>query len=159
MGRPRTPSQTVGPYYAIGLCRRPDNELAPPSEEGSVRLIGRLLDGEGMGIDGMIEVWDGERWGRSGTDSEGMFQFTVAKPEARGGGAPRLDAVVFARGLLVHQFTRVYFPDEAEANAADPVLASVPEEARRTLVAEAEDGALRFDIRMQGDDATVFFAV
>ena len=58
MTLPRTPSQTVGPYYAIGLCRRPDNELVPPSDPSSLRLIGRLLDGEGVGIDGMIEVWD-----------------------------------------------------------------------------------------------------
>ena len=159
MSLPRTPSQTVGPYYAIGLCRRPDDELAPPSEPGSVRLQGRLLDGEGAGIDGMIEVWDGRDWGRSGTDSEGAFRFSVAKPEAAPGEAPRLDVIVFARGLLKHQFTRVYFPDEAEANAADPVLSSVPEEARATLVAEPEDGALRFDIRMQGERATVFFAV
>ena len=157
----RTPSQTVGPYYAIGLCRRPDNELVPPDDPASLRLIGRLLDGEGGGIDGMIEVWDAgaQRWGRSGTDSEGMFQFAVAKPDAEPGQAPRLDVVVFARGLLKHQLTRVYFPDEAEANAADPVLAQLSEEDRATLVAEPEDGALRFDIRMQGDRATVFFAV
>ena len=155
MSLPRTPSQTVGPYYAIGLCRRPDDELVPVAE--GLRLIGRLLDGEETGIDGMIEVWDGSRWGRSGTDSEGAFQFSVAKPEAAAGEAPHLELVVFARGLLVHQFTRVYFPDEAEANAADPVLSALDEEARSTLVAEAEDGALRFDIRMQGERATVFF--
>ena len=161
MTLPRTPSQTVGPYYAIGLCRRPDNELVPPDDPASLRLIGRLLDGEGGGIDGMIEVWDAgaQRWGRSGTDSEGMFQFAVAKPDAEPGQAPRLDVVVFARGLLKHQLTRAYFPDEAEANAADPVLAQLSEEDRATLVAEPEDGALRFDIRMQGDRATVFFAV
>ncbi len=161
MTLPKTPSQTVGPYYAIGLCRRPDNELVPPGDPSSLRLIGRLLDGEGVGIDGMIEVWDAgaQRWGRSGTDSEGMFQFTVAKPEAAAGEAPRLDVVVFARGLLKHQLTRLYFPDEAAANAADPVLSQLSEEDRATLVAEPEDGALRFDIRMQGDRATVFFAV
>ena len=161
MTLPKTPSQTVGPYYAIGLSRRPDNELVPPSDPSSLRLIGRLLDGEGMGIDGMIEVWDatGGRWGRSGTDSEGMFQFSVAKPDAFPGEAPRLDVWVFARGLLKHQLTRVYFPDEAEANAADPVLSSLSEEERATLVAEPEEGALRFDIRMQGEGATVFFAV
>ncbi len=68
--------------------------------------------------------------------------------------------IVFARGLLKHQFTRVYFPDEAEANAADPVLAAVPEEARRDARRRGGGArALRFDIRMQGDDATVFFAV
>ena len=161
MTLPKTPSQTVGPYYSIGLSRRPDNELAPPSDPSCVRLIGRLLDGEGMGIDGMIEIWDAgaRRWGRSGTDSEGAFQFTVAKPEAGPGEAPRLDVHVFARGLLKHQLTRVYFPDETDANAADPVLSQLPEEDRATLVAEPEDGALRYDIRMQGERATVFFAV
>ena len=158
---PRTPSQTVGPFYSIGLCRRPDNELVPPDDPGAVRLRGRLLDGEGAGIDGMIELWDGERWGRSGTDAaaDGAFEFVVAKPGPREDGAPRLDVVVFARGLLKHQFTRVYFPDEAEANDADPVLAALPETDRGLLVAEPEDGALRFDIRMQGDGAAVFFAV
>jgi protocatechuate 3,4-dioxygenase alpha subunit len=156
---PRTPSQTVGPFYAIGLCRRPDSELVPPSDPAALRLHGRLLDGEGAPIDGMVEVWDGERWGRSGTDAEGVFQFSVAKPAPRDGEAPRLDVIVFARGLLKHQFTRVYFPDEAEANGADPVLAQLQEEDRSVLVAVPEDGALRFDIRMQGDGATVFFAV
>ena len=154
-----TPSQTVGPFYSIGLCRRPDDELVPPDAPGAVRLTGTLFDGAGNPIrDGVLEVWDGARWGRSGTDAEGRFSFTVAKPAARPGEAPRLDVHVFARGLLRHQLTRVYFPDEGEANAADPVLAALPEDDRRTLVAEADDGALRFDVRMQGDRATVFFA-
>ena len=65
--------------------------------------------------------------------------------------------LVFARGLLRHQWTRLYFPDEPEANAADPVLASLPEADRATLVAGQEDGGLRFDIRMQGERQTVFF--
>jgi protocatechuate 3,4-dioxygenase alpha subunit len=161
MAMPTTPSQTVGPYYAIGLSRRTENELVPPSDPGAVTLTGRLLDGEGDPIDGMIELWDAAgRWGRSGTDAEGRFSFVVAKPRAGAAGdAPRLDVHVFARGLLKHQLTRIYFPDEAAANAADPVLSRLPEEERATLVAEAEDGALRFDIHMQGDRATVFFAV
>ena len=106
----------------------------------------------------MVEVWDGvgRRWGRSGTDSEGRFSFVVAKPDAAPGEAPRLDVYVFARGLLEHRLTRIYFPGEA-ANGADPVLSSLPEDDRATLVAEAEDGALHFDIRMQGERATVFF--
>jgi protocatechuate 3,4-dioxygenase alpha subunit len=154
-----TPSQTVGPFYSIGLCRRPDDELVPPDAPGALQLTGTLVDGEGNSIrDGVLEVWDGERWGRSGTDADGRFSFSVAKPAARAGEAPRLDVLVFARGLLRHQLTRVYFPDEAEANAADPVLAALPEDDRRTLVAEADGGALRFDVRMQGERATVFFA-
>jgi protocatechuate 3,4-dioxygenase alpha subunit len=123
-------------------------------------LAGQLIDGEGVPIvDGLIEVWDaaGRRWGRSGTDSEGRFSFVVTKPEALPGQAPRLDVFVFARGLLRHQLTRIYFPDEAEANDRDPVLSALDEGDRATLLAAQEDGALRFDVRMQGDRATVFF--
>lgn len=141
-----TPSQTVGPYYAIGLCRRAENEPGT-----ALRLIGRLLDGAGDPInDGMIEVWDASRrvWGRSGTDAQGSFSFTIDPPE------PCLHVMVFARGLLKHQLTRVYAP-----GASDAVLSSLPEEQRATLVAVEEDGALRFDIRMQGPRQTVFFAV
>ncbi len=157
----KTPSQTVGPYYAIGLSRLPQNELADRRDPAAVRLIGQLMDGQGDPIsDGMVEAWDpaGRRWGRSRTDADGGFSFVVTKPAALPGQAPRLDVLVFARGLLRHQLTRVYFPDEAEANAADPVLAGLEDGARSTLVAEQEDGALRFDIRMQGERATVFFA-
>lgn len=153
----RTPSQTVGPYYAIGLSRRAQHVLA----EGGVPLGGQLLDGAGEPIpDGVIELWDpaGGRWGRCGTHPQGSFSFLVAKPAARDGAAPHLLVYVFARGLLKHQLTRIYFPDETAANAADPVLAALSEEDRATLVA-GDDGAggLRFDIRMQGPTATVFF--
>ena len=121
-----------------------------------MQLIGALLDGQGTPIgDGMIELWDGRRWARSATGSEGRFSFTVAKPPARPGETPRLDVYVFARGLLRHQLTRIYFPDEP--NDSDPVFASLSETERETLLAMREDGALRFDIRMQGDRATVFF--
>jgi protocatechuate 3,4-dioxygenase, alpha subunit len=147
----RTPSQTVGPFYAIGLCRRPENELA---EGGELRLIGQLLDGSGIPVsDGVIEIWDGvdRRWGRSGTDADGRFSFVVAKPA---GEAPHFHVYVFARGLLRHQLTRIYFPDEPE----DAVLASLEPAERATLIADQEDGALRFDIRLQGDRQTVFFA-
>lgn len=153
----KTPSQTVGPYYSIGLCRIPENELASRTEPGAVQLIGQLLDGQGAPIsDGMIEIWDGARWGRSGTDSEGRFSFTVTKPESKPGETPRFDVYVFARGLLRHQLTRIYFPDEP--NETDPVYGKLPAPGRETLLAEQEDGALRFDIRMQGDRATIFFA-
>ena len=155
MSLPRTPSQTVGPFYSIGLCRRPDNQLGPAGTE----LRGTLYDGTGEPIsDGVIELWDavGRRWGRSGTDADGRFSFLVTKPEAPEGQASHLDAFVFARGLLRHQLTRIYFPDEA--NEEDPVFAALPFETREWLVAVEEDGAFRFDIRMQGERATVFFA-
>jgi len=141
---PRTPSQTVGPFYEIGLCRRPENELVQPDELGAVRLIGRLLDGEDTPVnDGVIELWDARsrRWGRCGTDPDGRFSFVVA------GDVPHIEAYVFARGLLRHQLTRIYVAEEPE----DALLTS--------LVAVQEDGALRFDIRLQGDRETVFFAV
>jgi protocatechuate 3,4-dioxygenase alpha subunit len=160
MTLPRTPSQTVGPFYSIGLSRRPQNELAERSDPNSVRLIGQLIDGQDNPIgDGMIELWDasGARWARSATDADGRFSFVVTKPQPPPGEAPRFDVFVFARGMLRHELTRIYFPDEMEANAADPVWSALDEAAGATLVAEAEDGALRFDIRMQGDRHTVFF--
>jgi protocatechuate 3,4-dioxygenase, alpha subunit len=136
---PRTPSQTVGPYFTIGMCRRPENELVPRNEPGAVWLIGQLLDGEEMPVgDGVIEVWDAanRRWGRCGTDADGRFSFVVGKTRL-------LDVFVFARGLLRHQLTRISFAEPADDEA---------------LVAEQEDGAYRFDIRLQGDRETVFFA-
>ena len=158
----RTPSQTVGPYYAIGLCRRTESELARSDEPGAFRLVGSLLDGEGTPVpDGMVEVWDpsSRRWGRSGTAPDGSFSFVLTKPGSPpDGGAPRLDVLVFARGLLRHQLTRVYFPDDAGAHGADPVLASLPAADRPRLLAEAEDDGMRFDIRLQGDRTTPFFA-
>jgi protocatechuate 3,4-dioxygenase alpha subunit len=81
----------------------------------------------------------------------------TVKPAAGGVEAPHLDVSVFARGLLRRLVTRVYFPDEAEANAGDPLLRSIPDPvARATLVAAPDEGGLRFDIHLQGDDETVF---
>ena len=158
----RTPSQTVGPYFAIGLTRRVENELVDPGDPGALRLSGRLLDGVDEPIpDGLIEVWDhaGRRWGRVGTDGDGAFAFTITKPPATGSEAPRLDVYVFARGLLRHQLTRIYFPDEP-ANERDPVLLGIPDAGERsTLVAVAENGVLRFDVRLQGERQTAFFAL
>lgn len=155
MSLTRTPSQTVGPYYSIGLCRRVENELVPRDDERAVRLAGRLLDGDGEPVgDGLVEVWDPLRrlWGRSGTDPDGGYSFVVAKPVPEAT-APRLDAYVFARGLLRHQLTRIYFP----GHDADAALAALKPEARTMLVAEEADDGLRFDIRLQGAHETVFF--
>jgi len=152
----RTPSQTVGPFYAIGLARRDASKLVA---EG-ITLTGELLDGDAAPVgDGMIELWDPvkRRWGRSGTHPDGIFSFVVEKPPARDGNAPHLLAYVFARGLLRHQLTRIYFPDEAQANASDPVLSSLPEADRARLVAQRDDDGLRFDIHLQGDRETIFF--
>ena len=144
--RTPTPSQTVGPFYAIGLCRRADDALAP----NGVELAGHVLDGQGEPIqDGMVEVWDPARrlWGRSGTDADGRFAFLVPRE------ADVLEAFVFARGLLRHQRTRIYLRE-----TEDELLLGLEPEQRATLVASTEGGRLRFDIRMQGDRATVFFA-
>ncbi len=156
----RTPSQTVGPFFSIGLCGRRENELVQAGEEGAISLRGRLLDGQGEPInDGLIEVCDpsSRRWGRCGTDAEGAFAFVVPKPPA-GAGAPHLEVAVFARGLLRHQLTRIYFPDEEEANAADPFLSGLAPDERATLLAASADEGIRFDIHMQGPLATTFFA-
>jgi protocatechuate 3,4-dioxygenase, alpha subunit len=133
----RTPSQTVGPYYSIGLCRRPDDEL----DADGVELTGQLFDGRGDPIvDGVVEVFDARtrQWGRSGTDAEGRFRFLVPRD------AERLEAFVFARGLLRHQLTRIYLDDGGDAED-------------ETLVATRAGDAFRFDIRMQGENATAFF--
>jgi protocatechuate 3,4-dioxygenase alpha subunit len=82
----------------------------------------------------------------------------VAKPAGGLRDAPHLDVLVFARGLLRHQRTRIYFPDEAVANATDRILASLPEADRPRLVADDDDGGLRFDIHLQGDLETIFFS-
>ena len=151
-----TPSQTVGPFFTLGLCREPQGELV---RGGSLRIVGAVLDGEGAPVpDALVEFWqpgaEGTLWGRCGTDAEGRFEF-VTEPPPDG----FADVIVFARGLLKHQLTRVYFPDEEEANARDPVLSRLEPGERETLVAVAEDGALRFDVRLQGERQTVFFAV
>jgi protocatechuate 3,4-dioxygenase alpha subunit len=162
----RTPSQTVGPYYAIGLSRRAQNELVAPDDPSAIVLRGQLLDGDGALItDGMIEVFAPveKRWGRCGTHpvdgrAGGTFGLVISRPVAGPGEAPHLEIYVHARGLLKHQRTRMYFPDEAEANATDIVLASLDEGDRARLVAEPDNGGLRFDIHMQGVRETVFFS-
>ncbi len=175
MELPLTPSQTVGPYFAVGLTGRivlP--ELVAPDTPGAIRVRGRLLDGAGEPVpDGMVELWQANAagsyespggFGRTGTDDDGWFEFVTIKPGPVPGAdgdvqAPHIAVGVFARGLNKRLVTRLYFPDEEAANAADPVLSSLDPAARETLVAEAEDGALRFDIRLQGDRQTTFFAV
>jgi protocatechuate 3,4-dioxygenase alpha subunit len=157
----RTPSQTVGPFYAIALCRETQSEIVPG---GSLRIAGHVLDGAGEPVtDAVVELWQagngGTRWGRCGTDETGRFEFRTEKPASVEGEAPSVEVIVLARGLLKHLVTRIYFPDEVSANAADPVLSSLEPRERETLIATEADGGLRFDIRLQGEQQTVFLAV
>ena len=156
-----TPSQTVGPFFAIGLCGSPRNELVSRAAPDAVRIRGRVLDGAGAGVpDSLVEIC-GPRsgWGRCGAGVDGAFEFITVKPEALDGQAPHLLVMVFARGLLRQVLTRLYFPDEEEANACDAVLSALDERDRATLLAVPAEDSLRFDIRLQGDGQTVFFAL
>jgi protocatechuate 3,4-dioxygenase alpha subunit len=158
-----TPSQTVGPYFALGLLDRRANDLVP---EG-IRITGRVLDGAGEPVpDAMVEIWQADEdgryrpefgWGRSGCDAEGGFSFVTRKPGRVQGQAPHLSVLVFARGLLKPVRTRMYFPDEEAANTTDPVLSAVDD--ARTLIAHSTEDGLEFDIHLQGEDETVFFAL
>jgi protocatechuate 3,4-dioxygenase alpha subunit len=159
-----TPSQTVGPYFAIGLCNRPLADLVP----NGIGIAGRVLDGAGEPIpDAMVEIWQADAsgayrgdfgWGRCGTDADGGYVFSTEKPGAVDGQAPHVNVMVSARGLLKPVWTRMYFPDD-DANASDPVLSALPDADRATLVAEVDGDGFRFDIRLQGDRQTAFFAV
>jgi protocatechuate 3,4-dioxygenase alpha subunit len=182
----QTPSQTVGPFFGFALPREGGAELVAPDAPGALRIEGRVLDGEGDPVDdALVEIWQANRagryahpddprddlpleegftgFGRCATDAEGRFAFVTVKPGAVPGAdgapqAPHIDVSVFARGLLNRLVTRIYFPDEPEANASDPTLTAIEDPAvRATLVAAAQDGVLRHDIRLQGDPETVFF--
>lgn len=147
-----------------------------------IRIVGRVFDGEGQPLnDALIEIWQADAEGRyahpadlrssnaafkgfgrtgTGTDPESRFVFDTVMPGSVAGQAPHINVIVLARGMLNHLYTRLYFEDQAEANARDPILQSVPAERRTTLLAR-RDGATtyRFDIRLQGDAETVFFDV
>ena len=166
---PLTPGQTVGPFLSIGLDW---GELgacaADPTMEGIIRVGGRLLDGQGEPVgDGLIETWQVRPNGfaRCLTDPDGAWEVVTVKPGLLPGPdgateAPHLDVSVFARGLLHRVVTRIYFADEAEANAADAVLASLDASARSTLTAISDDeGRYRLDIHLSGHAETVFFQV
>lgn len=151
-----------------------------------IRIVGRVLDGEAAPVpDALVELWHADSQGRyphpadargasagfggfgrvgTGVDPDGRFRFDTIKPGAVDHDqAPHINVIVFMRGLLLHAYTRLYFADHAEANERDPVLASLPPERRRTLIATRVDElaarAYRFDIRMQGEEETVFFDV
>jgi len=171
---PQTPSQTVGPFFAYGLTPEQygydfkslvGNELVSPLDDPTaITISGRVFDGAGQPIpDAMIELWDAANgcFGRfgTGTDPQNRFLFYTVKPASVDGQAPHLSVIVFMRGQLIHAYTRIYFADEPEANAQDPVLNAVPEDRRATLLAEKAGSGYVFDIFMQGERETVFFAV
>jgi protocatechuate 3,4-dioxygenase alpha subunit len=177
-----TPSQTVGPFLSIGLTWPGGHRVVPEGTRGAVRITGVLRDGNGDPVgDGLIETWQADPDGRfdhpddprgatgSGfggfarcaTDRDGRFEVLTVKPGALGDGqAPHIDVTVLARGLLDRLVTRIYFPDEDAANAADPLLSSLPADRAATLVARpAGPGELHWDVRLQGAGETVFLIV
>jgi protocatechuate 3,4-dioxygenase, alpha subunit len=165
-----------------------DNLITPDASGQKIRIEGRITDGDGLPInDAMLEIWQADAqgryanprdtralpntqfkgFGRSVTDANGVFSFDTIKPGAVPGPggkqqAPHIVVMVFSRGMLRQVHTRLYFDDEA-ANGSDPILALVPEDRRGTLIAHKEmrgDLAVyRFDVRVQGENETVFFDV
>jgi protocatechuate 3,4-dioxygenase alpha subunit len=166
-----TPSQTVGPFFSFALTPPGPGLAVDPGAPGAVRIAGAVEDGEGAAVpDAMLEIWGagpdggladgGGLYARAGTDPEGRFEFVTLRPgRVDRTQAPHLDVSVFARGLLHRVVTRIYFPDEAEANAGDPVLAALAERAGLLVAQAGGDGVLRFDVRLQGDRETPFLAI
>jgi protocatechuate 3,4-dioxygenase alpha subunit len=183
-----TPSQTAGPYLAIGLPWPDGPFVVAEGTPGAITITGVIWDGAGEPVhDALIETWQadpdgrfdhpgdprGRRrpaepsfrgFGRCLTAPNGSYRIVTLKPGPLpgpdgGAEAPHIDVSVFARGLLDRLVTRIYFPDEP-ANRADPVLRAVADPGRRaTLIAAAQPGGFRFDIHLQGDRETVFFDV
>lgn len=186
-----TPSQTGGPYVHIGTLpafaglpvrtqERLDVVVAGSVPGERIRIEGTIWDGSGHPVkDALVELWQADAegrhdnpdflgFGRAAADfSTGLWTFETVKPGAlpwRDGRtqAPHVSILIFARGINIHLHTRMYFSDEADANAADPVLKSIEQVGRRaTLVGQRSerDGVVgyRFDIRLQGENETVFF--
>ena len=158
-----TPPQTVGPFFSIGLPWDDGPEVVEPGSAGAIALSGTVYDGDGAPVpDALIETWQTDPappargFGRCPTDGEGHWEIVTRKPAAAGGEAPHVAVAVFARGLLHRVATRIYFGDEPDANAADPLLSALDPDRRATLIAAADDGGYRFDIHLQGDHETVF---
>jgi protocatechuate 3,4-dioxygenase alpha subunit len=185
----QTPSQTVGPFFHGGLLIGGEHVLIESQTLGQpICIVGMVYDGAGQPVpDALIEIWQADAqgyfnhaadeqqsladqhfrgFGRSGTNEHGQFLFQTVRPGPVAGRegamqAPHISVRVFARGMLIHAVTRLYFPDE-NANATDAVLNAIDDPARRqTLIAvhEAAAGApaYRFNIHLQGERETVFF--
>jgi protocatechuate 3,4-dioxygenase alpha subunit len=180
-----TPSQTVGPFLSIGLTWPDGPYVVDEADPGAIVIGGVVTDGNGDPVpDALVETWQADPdgyfnhpddprgkaisfrgFGRCPTGPDGSYRIVTRRPgpvPAADGTpqAPHIDVSVFARGLLNRVVTRIYFGDEEPANAADPVLRTVPVQRRATLVAAVEgDRRYRFDVRLQGADETVFFAL
>lgn len=166
-----TPSQTVGPFYEIGMSwmGADGSHLVAPGSDGAVSLTGRVLDGAGQPVpDAVVEIWQADRqgrvgpgtgfagWGRSLVDESGTYRFTTVRPgPVAEEAAPYIAAYVFARGTLQRLASRIYLPDHP-ANESDPLLSSLEPDRRSTLVAEDRGGDLHHDFRLQGEGETVF---
>jgi protocatechuate 3,4-dioxygenase alpha subunit len=182
-----TTSQTVGPFFSIGLnysnrmlgdaTRRPEDVIV---------ITGTIFDAEGIPVpDAQLELWRADANGkypavvplypapaaanfdgftRVSTNDKGLFAFETVLPGVVRGPqgsvqAPHIVVTIFMRGLLLQLYTRIYFAGQA-ANAADPILANVPEERRSTLLARPEENSsncYRWDVHLQGNEETVFF--
>lgn len=177
-----TSSQTLGPFFHFGLTTNLKlGKLAPDDAPGErVRVRMRVLDGDGMPLpDAMIEVYQADARGRYGqpgfpgfgrlpTDDNGTCVFETIRPGAVRGPdgrveAPHLDLCLFARGLLRHLYTRMYFQGDTSLDE-DPFLGLIPAGRRATLLAVCGDEAATprtwdFVIRLQGDEETVFFDI
>jgi protocatechuate 3,4-dioxygenase alpha subunit len=182
-----TTSQTVGPFFSIGLTRLQKVDLASPGVAGErITIAGRVLDGDGTPVlDAILEIWQAnshgkyahpeddqkkplepgfQGYGRIPVDDNGRFAFTTIRPGPvpgpnAGTQAPHIAVSVFMRGLLRRLVTRIYFPDES-ANAGDFVLNLAEPERRATLIAKKsqnEIGALEWNVILQGANETVFF--
>ena len=139
-----TPSQTVGPFFGFALPFEGDSEAG-----GGERIEGRVLDGAGAAVpDALLELSQGAQFARCRTDPEGAFHFALTRPEEG-----YVNVAIFARGLLRHLNTRIYFPD-----AAGSIPAEVDPARRQTLVARRDGAVLHHDIRLQGENETVFFS-
>ena len=184
MSRGTTPSQTVGPFFSLGLPWEDGPFVVAEGTAGAIRLHGRVFDGAGEPVpDALVETWQADPagrfdhpddprgrapgfrgFGRSPTRADGSWEILTLKPGPVPGHdgavqAPHLAVSLFARGLLNRVVTRVYFGDEPEANAADAVLGLVEADRRDTLIALPADGGYAIDFHLQGARETAFFRV
>jgi protocatechuate 3,4-dioxygenase alpha subunit len=178
-----TSSQTIGPYLHIGMTWLVDENMVAAGVTGDkITVQGRMIDADGTPVnDAMIEIWQANAhgkyahpedtrdlpiepgftgFGRVYTDEDGRFRFTTIKPGWVPGPdgepqAPHLNVTIFMRGLLKHLITRMYFP--GDDTASDAVMQRVPAARRDTLIARAANGALEWNIVLQGEGETVFF--